>query len=70
MFADYGAVFKAASVLSECTPGAVQHTAVSLDLSFSVQESQYLQLLSAQVLKVTDSVVPCFTLYILSHRNM
>lgn len=37
MFTDYGAVFKAASVLSERTPGAAQHTEVSLDLSFSVQ---------------------------------
>lgn len=37
MFADYGAVFKAASVPSERTPGAARHTAVSLHLSLSVQ---------------------------------
>lgn len=44
MFADCGTVFKAASV----TPGAVQHTAVSSDLSLEVQSSQYLQLILVQ----------------------
>lgn len=37
MFADCGAVFKAASVLNDRRPGAARHPAVSSDLLLEVQ---------------------------------